>query len=174
LREPVAQFDPDRLVELFDAYGVDYVLVGGYAGLLHGSSRPTIDLDMVPAWDDANLSRLCDALRSVDARSITGPVCEGDAITPEVLAEREIMNWATRHGRVDTMVGIPDAEGLPVDYRELASRAEVLGLFGVEVEVASLEDVIISKEFAGRAKDAVSLPELRRLRDAQPPRHAQS
>jgi len=33
--------------------------------------------------------------------------------------------------------------------------------------------VIISKEFAGRAKDAVSLPELRRLRDAQPPRHAQ-
>jgi len=55
LREPVAQFDPDRLVELFDAYGVDYVLVGGYAGLLHGSSRPTIDLDMVPAWDDANL-----------------------------------------------------------------------------------------------------------------------
>ena len=84
------------------------------------------------------------------------------------------MNWATRHGRVDTMVAIPDAEGLPVDYRELASRAEVLGLLGVEVEVASLEDVIISKEFAGRAKDALSLPELRRLRDAQPPRHAQS
>jgi len=72
------------------------------------------------------------------------------------------------------MVAIPDAEGLPVDYRELASRAEVLGLLGVEVEVASLEDVIISKEFAGRAKDALSLPELRRLRDAQPPRHAQS
>ncbi len=92
-------------------------------------------------------------------------VCDGQAIIPDVLIDREIMTWATDLGRVDTMVGIPDAEGLPVVYTDLAPRALVLPLDDIDVEVASLDDVITSKEFAGRSKDTRALPELRHLRD---------
>lgn len=166
MREPIAQFDPGRLVELFHEQNVEYVMVGGYAGRVHGATRPTMDLDVVPAWERANLGRLCDALRSIDARAITGPACEGDAITPDVLIEREIMTWATAHGRLDTMVGIPDTEGLPVLYEDLTQRSKVNHVAGFQVEIASLDDVITSKEFAGRAKDTQALPELRQLRDA--------
>ncbi|MGI8754349.1 MAG: hypothetical protein ACR2MB_00480 [Acidimicrobiales bacterium] len=165
MREPIAQFDPGRLIELFHAQSIDYVMVGGYAGLLHGATRPTVDLDIVPDWEEANLERLCATLRSIDARSITGPECEGAAITPEVLVEREIMTWATDLGRLDTMVGIPDSEGLPVVYSDLVPRAEAIPVAGIVVDVASLDDVITSKEFAARSKDTRALPELRQLRD---------
>lgn len=173
MREPIAQFSPDRLIELFHARSIDYVMVGGYAGLLHGATRPTMDLDVVPDWEEANLERLCAALRSIDARAITGPECEGAAITPEVLIEREIMTWATDLGRLDTMVGIPDSEGLPVVYSDLVPRAEAIPVAGIVVDVASLDDVITSKEFAARAKDAKALPELRQLRDLETSRPAE-
>lgn len=168
MQQPIAQLDPDRLIELLHQHSVDYVMVGGYAGLLHGATRPTIDLDVVPVWEQANLERLCSALRSIDARSITGPECEGNAITPAVLIEREVMNWATNHGRIDTMVGIPDNEGMPVVYEDLTQRSLVIAVAGIDVEVASLDDVITSKEFAARAKDTRALPELRQLRDHGP------
>ena len=58
MRQPIAQLDPDRLIELLHQHSVDYVMVGGYAGLLHGATRPTIDLDVVPVWEQANLERL--------------------------------------------------------------------------------------------------------------------
>ena len=44
------------LAALSDAK-VDYVLVGGLAVSLHGFQRVTMDVDVVLARDDANLSR---------------------------------------------------------------------------------------------------------------------
>lgn len=58
MREPIAELDPAQLIELLHHHSVDYVIVGGYAGLLHGATRPTIDLDVVPVWSEANLERL--------------------------------------------------------------------------------------------------------------------
>lgn len=99
----------------------------------------------------------------------TGPTVEGDAITPEVLVEREVVTWQSRLGRIDTLVGIPDSEGMPVDYSQLIERAVRDGSLGVAVAVTSLDDLITSKEFAGRRKDAEALPELRRIRAERRP-----
>lgn len=101
-------FDPDAWIEHLNRCRVDYIVVGGYAGVLHGARRPTVDIDVVPRWDTENLARLCAALRDVEAVSTTGPRTEGAAITPEVLVDREVMTWNTSLGRIDTMVGIPD------------------------------------------------------------------
>lgn len=160
----MAVFDPAEWVRALDAAEIEYVLVGGYAGVLHGAGRPTLDIDIVPRWEMGNLQRLCELLRDVDASSTTGPTVEGDAITPEVLVEREVMTWQSRLGRIDTLVGIPDSKGMPVDYSQLIERAMRDDSLGVAVAVSSLDDLIVSKEFAGRHKDAEALPELRRIR----------
>lgn len=158
-------FEPGRWVEHLDAHQVAYVLVGGYGATLHGAQRPTYDIDVVPAWDHENLARLCDALRAVDAVSTTGPRTEGDGITPEVLTDREVMNWQTGLGRIDVLVGIPDADGMPVGYEDLQQGSIAVRPAGtnIDVEVADLNDIITSKEFAGRSKDTLALPELRRI-----------
>lgn len=95
----------------------------------------------------------------------TGPRAEGDAVTPEVLIEREVTTWQTSLGRIDVLVGIPDADGMPVGYEALQQGAIALRPAGtdIDVEVADLGDIIISKEFAGRSKDTQALPELRRI-----------
>lgn len=39
-----------------------------------------------------------------------------------MLIKREVMKRATNHGRIDTMVGIPDNEGMPVVYEDLTQH----------------------------------------------------
>ena len=51
-------FDPDRLLEVFDAHRVEYVLVGGFAARIHGATRRTADLDCVPHTSLAHYDRL--------------------------------------------------------------------------------------------------------------------
>lgn len=146
-------------------------MVGGYAATLHGARRPTIDIDVVPRWDEANLRRLCAVLRSVAAVSTTGPRVEGEQVTVEVLVEREVMTWQTTLGRIDTLVGIPDSEGMPVDFHALLARARSMPIddLDVVVVVASLDDVITSKQYARRRKDREALPELRRIQQGAAP-----
>lgn len=149
--------------------GVDYVVVGGFAGVLYGASGVTDDIDVVPRWDRDNLTRLCRALRAVEAHSIHGQQVTGESIAPEVLIENEITTWHTTIGRIDTLVGIPDSEGMPVDFTQLDARAVTTEVGHLRVAVADLDDIITSKEFASRAKDQRALPELRRIRDRLKP-----
>jgi molybdenum cofactor biosynthesis enzyme MoaA len=60
--------DSQTLVETLERHGVAYVAVGGIAAQWQGASRPTLDMDICPAWDDENLERLARAMRDLDAR----------------------------------------------------------------------------------------------------------
>ena len=42
--------------------GVDFVLVGGVAGVVHGSARVTYDVDLVYSRSDENIARLVKVL----------------------------------------------------------------------------------------------------------------
>lgn len=41
-------FDPDLILAVFDAHGVEYLLVGGLAARAYGAQRRTADVDCVP------------------------------------------------------------------------------------------------------------------------------
>ncbi len=152
---------------LFADHDVKFVVVGGYAGVLHGAGRPTLDLDVVPAWTQSNLERLINALQSVNAVSRSEPRTTSEAITVVLLVEREVTNWNTDIGPIDVLVGIPNEQGLPVTFDALREHAQTIVAFDRAITVASLDDIITSKEYANRRKDADALPELRRLRDAE-------
>ncbi|HUP68586.1 MAG TPA: hypothetical protein VM142_02105 [Acidimicrobiales bacterium] len=93
----------------------------------------------------------------------------------ESLARAELSTWRTDAGDLDILADIPDCKGRRMPYGELVTRAGDLDLSGIVVHVAALEDVIASKEWAGRPKDIEALPELRSLRsrssakEAEPP-----
>ena len=42
-------FDPVRICEILNEERVEYVVVGGFASVVHGSSLPTQDIDVVPS-----------------------------------------------------------------------------------------------------------------------------
>jgi hypothetical protein len=157
-----APLDPDCLFRTLAAHGVDYVLVGGLAGVLHGSSAMTNDADIVPAPDDANLARLGDALRDLDARI---RVPDGDPVAfdphPALLHSMATLNTTTRCGDLD-LAFRPAALD---DYDALVAASETFDLSGQRVRVAALSDIIRSKEAAGRPKDHATLPILRALQE---------
>ena len=44
---------------------IDFVLIGGLAGMAHGAARATFDVDVVYSRTDDNVSRLAEALSDV-------------------------------------------------------------------------------------------------------------
>ncbi|SDY92810.1 hypothetical protein SAMN05661080_05048 [Modestobacter sp. DSM 44400] len=137
------------------------MIVGGYAARMHGSARPTRDVDVAPATTGENLDRLAAALRKLDARIRIDAVPEGlpFATSGESLAGVRMLNLQTRHGELDLAIRPAAFEG---GYDELVVRSTRRTVGGVRVRVAALEDVIRSKEAAARDKDIRALPELYR------------
>lgn len=152
---------PERILGALAEHGVRYVLVGGFAAVIHGSPYVTTDVDVVPAVSEANLQRLSDALRALQARVWTQGEPEGVPFDHDgkSLAEARVWNLVTDAGRLD-LTFVPSGTS---GYEDLARDAVHLTVLGVETDVASLADVIRSKEAAGREKDRVVLPVLRRL-----------
>lgn len=63
-----SEFRPRAQLAHLTAYGVEFVVIGGIAATLHGSTRDTFDLDICPSNDEGNLEALGRALIDVDAR----------------------------------------------------------------------------------------------------------
>jgi hypothetical protein len=146
-------------------HGVEFVVVGGIASTGHGSTRFTKDLDICPAWNDANLAKVTAALRALDAQMKTDHA-RGMGTQPSVrmLRKMEITTWRTPAGDVDVLLGIPKAKNWQLaQYRQLNENAVLLDLGDQQVLIASLEDIIRSKEIADRPADHAALPELRAL-----------
>ena len=162
-----ADFDPARMIEALHEAGVRFVLIGAMAAVLHGDAGTTFDLDVAPAREPDNLARLAAALRALDARIRAADAPGGLAFecSAEFLAnlpEDSILNLTTRSGDLDLAFRPSGTRGFTDLMR---SAVEVEAADGAPVFVASLADVIRSKEAAGREKDRLALPRLRRLRD---------
>lgn len=158
-----APFDPARLLTALTDHGVDFVLIGGLAGALHGSPAATNDADICPARAPDNLARLAAALVDLDARIRTES--EPDGLTfdrsPEFLSVVDLVNTTTVAGDLDISFVPTGTDG----YDDLAERSVEFDIGDARVRVASLDDIIRSKRIAGRPKDHATLPLLEALRD---------
>jgi hypothetical protein len=159
----VARFQPLEILRALAEHEVAYVLIGGLAATFHGSPMRTGDADICPDPDLENLRRLADALVDMEAglRVETEPDPIPFACDARFLAQMQIVNLRTRFGALD-ITRQPAGFG---GYHELIEHAETMDAGGIRVTVASLADVIRSKETANRPKDHQTLPALQALQD---------
>ena len=75
------------------------------------------------------------------------------------LAAVQTWNLTTKYGDLDITALPTGTQG----YDDLRRDALTISLRGVEVQLASLADIVRSKEAAGRDKDRRALPVLREL-----------
>ncbi len=158
---PEPELAPERILAVLREHGVRFVLIGGFAAVIHGSPYVTVDVDVVPDRTEENLRRLSEALKAMHARVWTVDKPEGLPFDHDArsLAASAVWNLVTDHGRLDITFEPTGTAG----YEDVSRDAVRLRILGVDVDVASLADVIRSKEAAGREKDRLVLPVLRRI-----------
>ena len=69
----------------------------------------------------------------------------------------------TDAGPLDLLVELRDSSGGRHSFDDLSTRSLPITVGEIVVRVAALNDIVESKQFAGRPKDLEALPELRAL-----------
>ncbi len=151
------------MLQALSEHGVRFVVIGGFAALFYGSTSLTFDLDITPETSEDNLDRLSAALADLGARIRSDAGAFPFAHEARSLARAAMWNLTTDHGDLDISFSPSGTQG----YDDLHRDAELTEVLGIEIEMASLADVVRSKEAAGREKDRLVLPALRRLLDEQ-------
>lgn len=160
-RPPAAEFNPGALLDALAAHKVEFVLIGGLAGIAHGSAYNTFDLDIVYERSAENLGRLAAALRDVEATLRGAPPDLPFQLDAETLRHGLNFTFATPYGSLDIL---GEAAGAP-PYRDLRAAGNDVEVRGRTVRVASLDHLIAMKEAAGRRKDKLHATEYRMLSD---------
>lgn len=141
--------------------GIRYVVIGGVAGVAHGSARVTNDLDICYENTADNRDALAELLvgwnaylRGVDA----GLPFIMDART---LRDAETLTLTTSEGAIDLFQRVRGVG----DYAACEARSEMVEAGAVRLPVLRLEALIEAKKAAGRPRDIEHLHELEALLD---------
>ena len=144
------------------AHEVDFVLIGGMAGVARGSSYPSFDVDIAYERGRENLVRLAAALRELGATLRGAPPDVPFIVDAKTLENGANFTFTTHYGSLDILT---DPSGAPV-YADLrrGAGAELL-VEGRAIRVCSLDHLIAMKEAAGRPKDLLMASEYRVISD---------
>jgi hypothetical protein len=129
-------FRPRTLLETLVAHGVDFVLIGGLAGVVHGSSYPTYDVDIAYARQDENLERLAAALRELSATLRGAPADVPFVLEAETLRAGAHFTFSTPYGPLDVLA---DPDGAPSYAALKRNSGDPVDVEGTPVHVASLD-----------------------------------
>jgi hypothetical protein len=148
-------FDPLAMLGALHKREVRFVVIGGVAGFLLGSSLPSANLDFCFARDPENVGQLARALNDVHARPAGFSGTE--SVNEDILQRGDFFNFRTDHGVVHCLSNPAGTSG----YEDLQDHAERMQIDGVETFVASLADLIRMKEVSHRVRDGFLLETLR-------------
>jgi len=159
VRPPTA--DLEALLRELSGAGVEFIIVGGAAAVIHGAPITTQDLAIVPRQDAAGLGRLLSVLTKLDTRfRPVGP--DRDIVpTAQHLSGQGQLNLITNHGPLDVLLRLHDSRG----YEELLPRTNEIIDDELRVRIVDLDTLIEIKRSTGRVRDMQLVPLLLAIRD---------
>jgi len=153
--------DLNYLIKTLLDNDIEFVLIGGFASVIHGSNHVTQDLDICAVLSQNQLSKLRTALRDlhpVHRMNLKANVSFNLRPSPD----EEIQNLylQTDAGVLDVLSHVTGVG----DFNVLKKNAISVPLFGKNCLVMSLDDLIKSKESMPRMKDKIVLEELLKIK----------
>ncbi len=141
------------LLTLLNKHDVGYLLVGGYAVIVHGHRRPTGDLDLWVRPTNINKIKLIAAL------SEAGFEEEGlDYLKALDFEEHLVFSLGAEPKKVDFITRVSN-----VQFEE-AYQKKILGeVDGMTIPVIHLNDLVLSKSNTGREKDKLDVEALQKI-----------
>jgi predicted nucleotidyltransferase len=148
------------ILKRLNDHGVEYVLVGGLAAVVHGSSLVTYDVDVCVSFREPNLSKIFDTLREINPRIRMRPDKMRLPDDPARFTSLKNLYLDTDLGSIDFLGELTGVGG----FEEVMKHSKVTDFGAFECRVLDLETLIIAKRAAGRPKDIRALPELEALK----------
>ncbi len=141
----------ERLAEVFNRHAVEYLFIGKSGAIFYGFPETTQDADVFPAKNPENGKKLITALLELGYELSV-------ETEQELIAGKDFVQLRSGPFDID-LVFAPDG------IETFADASERSVLIDGQFPVASLDDIIASKQAANRPKDREGLPRLIAFRD---------
>jgi hypothetical protein len=149
----------NRLLQRLCDADIDFVVVGGFAAVLHGSTLVTRDLDICALLTSDNVEKLRKSPADLRPTHRMTPQRLSFLSEPELGIEVRNLYLETDLGAVDILSSILGVG----DYERVRSASIEIELFGRRCRVISIEALIDAKQALGREKDLLAARELRAI-----------
>src|SRR5215218_4203489 len=149
----------EKILPLLVHGDVEFILIGGVAGNIHGSARLTFDVDVVYNRSKANLERLVAFLHPLNPYLRGAPPGLPFKLDLPTLHNGLNFTLTTTLGDLDLLGEVAGGGG----YWDLMDYTIEVEAFGVKFKCVDLPTLIKLKRAAGRPKDLESIAELEAL-----------
>ncbi|MFH1362433.1 MAG: DUF6036 family nucleotidyltransferase [bacterium] len=161
------KLDYEDIFRQLEKEGVQYLLIGGTAVILHGVPRTTADVDLMLNMERNNLLKMVKAMKKLGYQPKV-------PVNPEELADADKRKqWQEEKNMIvfsfvhpdDPFMTIDVMLNSPLDFQESFNRRKVVIKWGATVALASIEDIIKLKEIAGRKQDLSDITLLQQIEE---------
>jgi len=151
-----------RVIDALNRHQVRYVIVGGFAAVMHGYPRATYDLDLVVDLQPDEARKAISALVSLgmEPRVPVDPFHFADPVQREAwVREKQARVFSLKDPSNPVFVVDLFIEPTPEGER-LFDSAKTIQIHGRPCRICSLEHLIAMKRRAGRPQDLVDIEAL--------------
>lgn len=156
--------DLNKLLKTLLENKIDFVLIGGFAAVVHGSTLVTQDIDICMSISDDSIEKLRVALKEIN------PWHRMNRKNKLSFLEHPKSTDSLNNIYLQTDLGILDilSETRPAgDFREIKMKSIEIPLYGYKCRVISIDDLIKVKESMNRPKDIQAVLELKKVREQE-------
>jgi hypothetical protein len=146
------------------------VVVGGLSVNLHGVPRVTADVDLIISMDSGNIHSLVDVLKGLDFLPGLPENPEESSDRKKVKAwidERNLKSFSFIHRKDNNYKSVDIVLVHPLDFEKAFANKRIKTAKEIEIYVASIDDVILMKEWNGSKQDLSDAALLRRAKDLE-------
>lgn len=153
--------DYQKLLKLLVDNDVQFVIIGGFAAVVHGSSIMTEDLDLCISFEKDNIECLLNAFRDIHPQhrliGRSRPLIE----SAEKLAKLKNLYLKTDCGYIDILSEVSEIG----NFKEVYRNSVEIPLFGMKCRVLDIDALIRSKGVMKRSKDKETIVQLRAVKE---------
>jgi predicted nucleotidyltransferase len=134
------------IIDFLESRSIPYMLIGGLASSIYGQPRQTFDIDIKIVMDEGKMPSFVEDLRAI---AVIVPENPEDFVQQTAVLPVDIDDV-----RIDLIVA-----GLPYE-RDAVLRAVEYDFHGIDLKVATAEDIIIQKSISHRDRDWSDIKEI--------------
>ena len=155
-----------NLLERLVKADVDFVVVGGFAGIVHGCTYVTQDIDICCDFSPPNLLSLQRAISDLDPVHRMTPNRKALQLTEQTCGQFKNLYLDTKIGQLDCLSFVDGLGG----YNRVEPESELVEVGEMKVRVLSLDALIKTKRAMNRPRDMETILQLKAIRKLRNPK----